>query len=123
MSTYLTYFTYTKESMRTMVRHPEDREEAARKVVGAAGGRLLSFYWMLGDHDGLAIYEVPDATGAAGVSAAISASGRIAELRTVQLLDSAEVRRSLELAKEVAAEYEPPGGSSPQWRAGYDALG
>lgn len=123
MSVYLTFFTYTKDSMRSMVEHPEDREEAARKVIEAAGGQLLSFYWMLGEHDGLAIYEVPDAPAAAGVSAAISASGRISDLNTILLLSSVEVRRSLELAKVIAAQYQPPGGFSEEWRAGYDVLG
>ncbi len=123
MSTYLTYFTYTKDAMRSMVENPEDREEAARKVVAAAGGRLRSFYWMLGDHDGLAIFEVPEATGAAGVSAAISAGGRVERLKTVHLLDSAEIRRSLELAGAISSEYHPPGGFAESWRAGYDELG
>ena len=65
-----------------MVEQPEDREQAAREVIEAAEGRLLAFYWMLGEHDGLAIYEVPSATAAAAISAATAASGRIADLET-----------------------------------------
>ncbi len=123
MSTYLTFFTYTKDAWRGMVQHPEDRERAARKVIEAAGGQLRAFYWMLGEQDGLVIFEVPNATCAAAVSAATSASGRIAQLRTVHLLDSGEVRGALELAKVVGAEYQPPGGLLEGWRAGYDVLG
>jgi uncharacterized protein with GYD domain len=123
MPTYLTFFTYAKDVWRGMVQHPEDRQEAARKVIDAAGGRLVAFYWMLGEHDGIAIFEAPDGAGAAAVSAAVSASGRVARLQTVQLLDSVEARRSLEQAKVVATAYEPPGGPAEQWRAGYDALG
>ena len=120
MSTYLTFFTYAKDVWRSMVQHPEDREDAARRVVEAAGGHLLDFYWMLGDHDGLAIYEVPNATVAAAVSASISASGRISDLRTVHLLTSREARGSLELAKVIAVAYQPPGGPREEWRAGYE---
>ena len=120
MSTYLTFFTYAKDVWRSMVQHPEDREAAARKVVEAAGGHLLAFYWMLGDHDGLAIFEVPNATAAAAVSAAISGSGRIARLRTVHLLDSKEVRGSLELAKVIVPAYQAPGGLMENWRAGWE---
>jgi uncharacterized protein with GYD domain len=122
MSVYLTFFTYAREAWRSMVQHPEDREEAARRVIEAGGGRLLAFYWMLGDHDGVAIFEVPNATVAAAVSAAISASGRIASLKTVHLLNSVEARGALELAKVIASDYSPPGGPAQEWRADYDAL-
>ena len=67
MPTYLALFTYEKAAWRDMVRRPEDREAAARAVIEAAGGSLLAFYWMLGDHDGLAIYEAPDPSAAAGI--------------------------------------------------------
>jgi uncharacterized protein with GYD domain len=123
MSHYITFFTYAKSAWRGMVEHPEDREEAARKVIEAAGGRLLAFYWMLGDHDGFAIFEAADAVAAAAASAAVSASGRISHVKTVQLLDSREVRRSLEAAKVIATVYEPPGGFMEEWRADYDVLG
>ena len=86
MSTYLALFTYEKEAWRDMVRRPEDREAAVRAVIGSAGGSLLAFYWMLGDHDGLAIYEAPDAAAAAAVTAAIFSSGRVADVRTNALL-------------------------------------
>ena len=123
MGVYLMFFTYAKDVWRSMVQHPEDREAAARKIIEAAGGELLSFYWMLGEHDGLAIFRVPNATVAAAVSAAVSSTGRIAELETIHLLSSAEARGSLELAKVIAAAYTPPGILLEKWRTGYDALG
>ena len=123
MPHYIHFFTYDKSAWHGMVEHPEDREEAARKVIDAAGGRLLAFYWMLGDHDGFAIFEAADAVAAAAASAAVSASGRISHMKTVQLLGSREVRRSLEAAKVIATVYEPPGGFMKEWRAEYDVLG
>ncbi len=120
MSTYLALFTYEKEAWRDMVRRPEDREAAARAVIGAAGGNLLAFYWMLGDHDGLAIYEAPDAASAAAVTAAILASGRIADVRTNALLRSAETMEALARAQDVAKAYQPPGGVRDAWRADFD---
>jgi uncharacterized protein with GYD domain len=122
MHTYLTFFTYSKETWRAMVQKPEDRSEAARKVIEAAGGHLVAFYWMLGQHDGLAIFQVAGPEDAAAVSAAISASGRIAVMQTHQLLSSEEASRVLQLAQVVTGAYEPPGGLT-EWRAGYDQLG
>ncbi len=122
MHTYLTLFTYSKESWHGMVRKPEDRSEAARRVIEAAGGHLVAFYWMLGEYDGLAIFQAPGPEDAAAVSAAISSSGRIAVMRTHQLLSGAETERVLKLAQVVTSAYEPPGGLK-EWRAGYDQLG
>jgi len=123
MGVYMMFFTYAKDVWRSMVAHPEDREDAARRVIEAAGGELLCFYWMLGEHDGMAIFQVPNATVAAAVSAAVTASGRIERLETVHLLSSREARGSLELAKVIAADYRPPGVLEEKWRRGYDALG
>ena len=113
MATYLALFTYEKAAWRDMVRQPEDREAAARAVIDAAGGSLLAFYWMLGDHDGLAIYEAPDAPAAAAVTAAILSSGRVWDVRTNALLTAPEALGALRRAGEVAPAYRPPGRVSP----------
>jgi uncharacterized protein with GYD domain len=122
MPTYLTVFTYSKDSWRRMVEAPEDRAAASRALVEAAGGSMVGFYWMLGEHDGLAIYEAPDAETAAAVNAAVAASGRVIGHRTTQLLTSDEARRALETAKVLTQAYRPP-GAPENWRAGYDELG
>ena len=119
MPTYMNLFTYDRESWRAMVRSPEDRSEAARKVVEAAGGRLVSFYWILGEYDGMVIFSAPDAEAAAAVGAAVSASGRVSRTRTAALLTTEEARRALERARVVNLAYDPPGGH-PDWRADYD---
>jgi uncharacterized protein with GYD domain len=122
MPRYLTFFSYDQESWRHMVQHPEDRAEAARQVVETAGGRLESFYWTLGEHDGLAIFEADDAESATAILAGIAASGRVLRLQTTALLTSAEAHRALVRAKDVAAAYRPPGGATA-WLPSYDQLG
>jgi uncharacterized protein with GYD domain len=112
MPTYLTVFTYSKDSWRRMVEAPEDRAAASRALVEAAGGSMVGFYWMLGEHDGLAIYEAPDAETAAAVNAAVAASGRVIGHRTSQLLTSDELGRALELAGGLTEAYRPPGEGS-----------
>ncbi len=92
-----------------MVQRPEDREAAARSVIEANGGRLLSFYWMFGDHDGLAIYETPDAIVAAIVLAGIRSSGRIARLMTRSLLTGEEAQRVLDHG-QVRPDHLRPAG-------------
>jgi uncharacterized protein with GYD domain len=120
MARYVSFFRYTGEAVGRMVDRPADRAEAARVVIEAAGGRLESFYWMFGGHDGLAIYEVPDAVTAGGVCLAVARTGLIERTETHQLLDSKEALGALEQAAGLAPAYQPPGAN---WRDDYDALG
>jgi len=110
MPTYMTMFEYTNAAWHEMVERPEDREAATRAVMDANGGRLIAFYWMFGDHDGLAIYEAPDPVAAATVLAGIRATGRIERMVTRSLLTGPEALRVLELAKFASTNYAPPGG-------------
>jgi len=122
MPAYLTFFSYTKSAWREMVQRPEDRESAARDVIEANGGRLLAFYWMFGEYDGLAIYESEDAVAAATVLTGIIASGRIEGMATHALLSGSEAQRVLEMAKVATADYVPPGGRS-EWHADFESRG
>jgi hypothetical protein len=78
---------------------------------------------MLGDHDGLAVYEAPDPAAAAAVTVAILASGRVADVRTNALLSSAEAQDALGRAGDIATAYEPPGGVNASWRADFEEHG
>jgi uncharacterized protein with GYD domain len=120
MARYVTFFSYTGEAAARMVERPADREAAARAVIHAAGGRLEAFYWMFGAHDGLAIYEVPDAVTAAATSLAVAGTGLMRSIETHQLLDAQEALLALEQAARLAPAYRPPG---TDWREDYDALG
>ena len=121
MPTYLTFFTYTTAAWHEMVERPEDREGATRHAIESNGGKLISFYWMFGNHDGLAIYETSDAVTAATVLAGIRASGRIEQMATSLLLTGDEAHQVLELAKFAATDYAPPGGRT-DWHSDYDLL-
>src|SRR5205085_1428334 len=48
MPKYLSLFAYTGEAWSRMVAHPNDRTEAARKLIEDMGGTMECFYWMLG---------------------------------------------------------------------------
>ena len=122
MPKYVTFFTYTPEAWARMMDQPEDRAEAARTTIEAAGGQMESFHWMMGRADGFAVFSVPDEIAAAGILAAVASSGRVARVETFQVLDMADGQRALDRAREVARSYRPPGGPS-HWRAEYDVLG
>ena len=120
MPKYLAMFSYSPEAMAAMIENPADREPAIRHVLESVGASLEVFYWMFGEHDGLAIYEVPDAVTAGAVALAVATTGMVSDITSHQLLDSDEVRLALERAASLAPVYQPPGAP---WREDYDALG
>jgi uncharacterized protein with GYD domain len=75
MPKYLALFSYSEGSLAAMIENPADREPAVRGVLESVGARLEAFYWMFGQHDGIAVVEAPDSLTMAGVSAAISSTG------------------------------------------------
>lgn len=122
MPRYLTLFAYTGEAWARMIRSPANRAEAARTLIEEMGGKLESFHWMIGDYDGVMVYEVPDEVSAAALLAGVHASALIRELKTYQLLGPEDSGEALRRASVARRAYRPPGAPS-DWRAEYDALG
>ena len=122
MPKYVTFFSYTSDAWARMVERPDDRAAAARAAIEGVGGELLAFYWMFGPSDGFAIYSVPNEIAAASLGAAVAGTNQVARQETFQVLDMDEGKQALELAREVARSYRPPGAPA-DWREGYDQLG
>ena len=51
MPRYLHTFSYSKEAVKGLVSKPENRIEAVRPLIEAAGGKLIDAYYTLGDSD------------------------------------------------------------------------
>lgn len=109
MATYLFQFSYAVEAVKGMVARPQNRREAADKVIGAAGGRILDMYFCFGDYDGVAIAEFPGTVNAAAASLAISSSGGFSKVKTTVLITMDESVQAMEKAGEVVTAYSPPG--------------
>ena len=109
MPKYVSFFSYSPEAARGMVENPQDRAAAAARVIESQGGRLESFYWMFGPHDGLLIADYPDAASAAAVSAAILGSGSLRGFTSYQLIGKEDVTAILKKAKTAAGAYRKPG--------------
>jgi uncharacterized protein with GYD domain len=107
MATYLFQFSYSLDSMKGMVAKPQNRREAAEKVLAVAGGRLLDMYFCFGDYDGVATAEFPSNVDAAAASLAIS-SRAFSKVKTTVLITMEESVKAMEKAGEVSAAYSPP---------------
>lgn len=110
MPHYISQWSFTAAQTKALVDNPQDREAAARKLVEAFGGRLLSYFFMIGERDGLLISEFPDNESAVGCTMRACASGAFATFESRALLTSAEAQRAMQKASGAAAAYRPPSG-------------
>jgi uncharacterized protein with GYD domain len=108
MALYLTRFSYTPETWARLIKHPEDRREAARKYVESVGGTLHGFWYAFGAYDGYNLWEAPDNVSMAAVAMAIAGGGALSKFETTTLLTVEEMLEALERARTIA--YQPPGG-------------
>jgi uncharacterized protein with GYD domain len=89
---------------------PEDRVEAARRLIAEAGGTLIAYYLTSGDYDALLIFQAPSYEDAAPALAAAAAKSGVADLRTV-LVTSGGIPRDAAKARPVAAGDRSAGAS------------
>lgn len=105
MPKYLVQASYTAEGLRGLQQEgAEDRVQSAHKVAKALGGKCDGFYWALGEHDVVAIFDLPSAADAAALGLAVSASGSV-RATTTRLLTASETDAALN--KSVG--FRPPG--------------
>ena len=110
MPHYLMRWNFKDAQIKAMTETPQDREAAARQVVEGLGGRLLGYYFMLGEYDGVAIVEFPDHEGAAALSMRVTSTGTFARFETHALLTAQEAQRAMQKVKTAGAAYRPPAG-------------
>src|SRR3954451_10648930 len=82
---------YTSEAMKALGKNPTDRHEAARKLVTAGGGKLISFYRTLADGPGVHIIFEADPITAGAINAIVVAGGALSGIRFGRLWTDEEV--------------------------------
>ena len=106
MPRYIVHFKYAPEGHKGLLKDKaSSREQFLRHTYEKAGGKLEAMYWLTsGDHSGVCIVDA-DRDFNAAFSAAVLGSGAIAELKSQELMTSAEMDKAL--AKP--ATYKAPG--------------
>jgi uncharacterized protein with GYD domain len=90
MAHYLFQFTYTPEAWTALSKNPQDRTGAVGGLVEQYGGRLIAFYFCLGEYDGVILLEAPDDLAASAIAVAGIAAGHLKVHRTTKLLTAEE---------------------------------
>lgn len=110
MAYYLWTANYTRDAIQAMVKHPQDREAAARKAIEAAGGKLLHAFVALGSSDVVVLSEFQDDTSMVAVTLAVGATGTVTNAATTKLLTFAQFAEAMKKAGQIAKSYTPPQG-------------
>jgi uncharacterized protein with GYD domain len=87
-----------------------NRQEAARKVIESAGGKLISFYGTPAEGPGaLVIFDVPDPGAAAAISGVVVAAEVLQNVKLTRLLTQDEIFQVRKHAVKARKAYKPPG--------------
>ena len=107
MTKYMVLFTFKGETLKAYMNKPTDRAAVVGEAAQSVGGRLESYYWMFGQHDGFAILDLPDSAAAARLSMSVASSGAFTHLETHELFTSQQVLELMQASR--AVEYSAPG--------------
>lgn len=102
---------YTPQALASMMESPTtSRFEAAKKLIEAAGGKLIAMYGMPAEGPGvMAIFDVPDPSAAAAISGVVVESGALQNVKLSRLLTQEELVHVRQTASKLRSAYRPPG--------------
>ena len=109
MAIYVTQGKYTSDAIRGLVAKPEDRTEEVRKLIAAGGGKLLSFYYTLGEYDFMIVAEAPSEQALLTALLAAAGSGTVTDMRTTTAISGSDMVQALTKAGAVAKKFRPAG--------------
>jgi uncharacterized protein with GYD domain len=109
MPLYLTRGNYTREGFKGLMAKPEDRTEAVRKLIEAAGGKLHSLYFTFGEYDFLLISEASSEKEVTAALLAAAGTGTVTNLNTTIALTGADMKDVLIKANSLSGQFRPAG--------------
>ena len=101
---------YTPKALGNILDNPTtNRQEAARKVIESAGGKLVSFYGTTVEGPGaLVIFDVPDPGAAAAISGVVVGAEVLQNVKLTRLLTQDEILQVRKHAVQARKAYQPP---------------
>jgi uncharacterized protein with GYD domain len=102
---------YTPKALNSIMENPTvSRYEAAKKLIEAAGGKLISMYSTATHGPGiLVIIDVPDPSAAPAIVGTVVASGAIHNVNLTRLWTQDEIKQVRQKASQLRGAYTPPG--------------
>ena len=103
---------YTPRAITNLLENPTvNRQEAAKKLIEAAGGKLISMYSTPIDGPSvMVIFDVPDPSAAPAIVGVVVGAGTLQNVKLQRILTQDEVTEVRQKAAKLRASYKPPGG-------------
>jgi uncharacterized protein with GYD domain len=89
MATYIVLFNFTDQGIRN-VKETTKRAETFRETAKKLGVTVKEIYWTLGQYDGVANLEAPDAAAVTAVSLSMGALGNV-RMQTLPAFSAGEM--------------------------------
>jgi len=105
MQHYLFQGSYSTEGWEALVKNPQNRFEAIRPAVEKLDGKVEHGWLAFGEHDIVAILQMPDNVSVAALVIAFSAGGSLNNTKTTPLLSAEEAVEAMK--KAASCGYRP----------------
>jgi len=105
MPSFLLQASYSSEALASLLKKPQNRTEVVSKAIEKVGGSVTGLWRSFGDHDVVAIFEMPDNISAAALALAVGAGGTVKNVKTTPLLTVEEGLAALK--KGAGSGYKP----------------
>jgi uncharacterized protein with GYD domain len=102
---FITQGRYTQQARAAMLASPDERAPALEQLLKAAGVKLVNAFWTFGEYDFLVVVDAPDEHAWMQVLLVASATGGIADFRTMLALPMAEGDKDYAAAAELARGF------------------
>ena len=106
---FITQGNYTQHAMAGMLDRPEDRSVATKKLMAAAGAKMLDYYFTFGQHDFLLIGEAKDEHTWLSALMVAGATGGTSNLTTTVAVTPTEAKQAFTKAKALRASFRAAG--------------
>jgi uncharacterized protein with GYD domain len=102
---------YTPQALNGMLDDPTtNRVEAAKQLIEAGGGKLVSMYSTVAEGPGaLVIFEVSDPEAAPAIAGVALAGGGLQNPKFMRLMSPEEVTNVREKGRQIRDAYKAPG--------------
>jgi uncharacterized protein with GYD domain len=109
MALYMMQIKYTLDAIKDIAESGSNREDAVRPLIEKCGGKLISFYGLVGqDHHIVLITEFESLPDYLGMALSGILGGAIADWKTVQLYSAADMMAATETYRASKSSYAPP---------------
>ena len=106
MPKYLTKAQLSSQGVAAMVSNPQNRADALRPSVEAAGGKLEQYYFDVTANAVYTIAEMPDNESVAALMSAAFSGGAIVSYSVSPIMTAEEMVDAFKKAAEIS--YQPP---------------